>query len=147
MNWKHGIVGTLLFVTLVVGCDSTSTTAAVNTKPESVIADSIRIANDSLDYEIIIYDIGFNNWLVTQPPRGYYTQAFLENRNMLWVTEFNQRARNWQRWDANLYQWEINYDFKTDYGYEVNYLLYNYLKFFQWKYNQPFTGGRQGPKG
>ena len=132
---------------LVVGCDSTRKTTVSKVAGKSVSPDSIRIANDSLEYEIIIYDVGFNNWLATQPPRGYYTQNFLENRNMLWVTEFNQRARNWQLWDPNLYQWEINYEFDTHYGYEVNYMLYNYLKFFQWKYNQSFVGGRRGSRG
>jgi len=147
MKWSGYISGLAIFAALVFGCSSSQQVSDMAGGGKSPKADSIRIANDSLEYEIIIYDVGFNNWLATQPPRGYYTQKFLENRNMLWVTEFNQRTRNWQLWDPNLYQWEINYDLKTDYGYEVNYLLYNYLKFFQWKYNQSFVGGRRGPRG
>ena len=104
--------------------------------------DTIRIANDSLEYEIIIIEAGFNSWLRTQRPRGYYTQNYLENRNMLYVTEYNQRVRNWQLWDPILYVQEINYDFNTDYGYEVNYLLYHYFIYFQQRYDQQLRAGR-----
>lgn len=107
-------------------------------------SDTIRIANEELEYEIIIIDPGFQNWLVTQPPRGYYGQSFLEGKNRVFVTEFNQRVRNWQVFDRRLYEQEINYEFDVDYGYEVNYLLYNYLMYFQRAYNQSFVGGRRG---
>ena len=41
--------------------------------------------------------------------------------------------------DQNLYMLRIDYDVRTDYGYEVNYLLYNYFIYFQLKYNQQLT--------
>ena len=44
----------------------------------SVKNDTIRIANDSLDYEIIIFEQGFNSWLATQQPRGFYNQNYLD---------------------------------------------------------------------
>jgi len=104
--------------------------------------DTIRIANDSLEYEILIFEPRFNSWLKTQRPRGYYSQTFLESRNILYVTEFNQRTQNYQRWDPNLYFQEINYKSTIDYGYEVNYLLYHYFVFFQIQYDQNLIAGR-----
>ncbi|MEZ4874932.1 MAG: DUF6146 family protein [Flavobacteriaceae bacterium] len=99
-------------------------------------SDTLTIKNDSLEYEIIIIEPGFNSWLVTQPPRGYYGQQFLENQNIFLVAEYNRRVTNPTRFNPNLYLQTINYDPKIDYGYEVNYLLYNYFVYFQKEYNQ-----------
>ncbi len=134
------------FMLMIYGCESGKSAMSDTSAPTENSMDTIRIANDSLEYEIIIMDLGFNNWLVTQPPQGYYGQTFLENKNMVFVTEYNRRVQNFQLYDRNLYQQEINYEFHIDYGYEVNYLLYNYMMFFQQRYNQSFIGGRRGPK-
>ncbi len=104
--------------------------------------DTIRIANDSLEYEIIIIEPGFNAWLVTQRPRGYYSEVFLENRNRQYVVEYNQRVSQPIRFDPNLYIQYINYESHIRYGYEVNYLLYNYFLFFEQRYRQRFLVSR-----
>ena len=104
--------------------------------------DIVRIANDSLEYEIIIIEPGFNSWLVSQPKQGYYSQTFLENKNRSFVTEYNIRALNPNRYSLDLYSEQINYDPTVDYGYEVNYMLYNYFLYFQDKYKQHFIGSR-----
>ncbi|WGK64553.1 DUF6146 family protein [Croceiramulus getboli] len=106
--------------------------------------DTLRIANDSLEYEIIIIEPRFNTWLVTQPPRGYYEQEFLENRNIWYVTQYNNRVLNPQGFDASLYLQRIDYEPDIDYGYEVNYLLYNWFRFFEERYNQRFSISRRG---
>ena len=99
-------------------------------------ADTITIKNDSLDYEIQILEVGFSGWLQTQRPRGYYSQSYLENWNWRYVTEYNIRADFPSRYGPNLYPMKIDYDPDIDYGYEVNYLLYHFFKFFEQKYNQ-----------
>lgn len=98
--------------------------------------DTLRIANDSLEYEIIIIEPGFNQWLVTRRPRGFYEQFWLENRNIILVNEYNNRVVNSTQFDPNLYLQQINYDRSVDYGYEVNYLLWNWFEFFQERNNQ-----------
>lgn len=124
-----------VLVATIVGCASTQTkNESGNTS--AVVGDTIRIANDSLEYEIIIIEPGFNQWLVGQQPRGYYEQFWLENRNILFVTEYNNRVIDPMRFDGNLYLQQIDYSRGTDYGYEVNYLLYNWFEFFQQRYNQ-----------
>ena len=103
-------------------------------------SDTIRIANDSLEYEIIIIDNGFNSWLASRAkPRGYYGQSYLENKNRFWVTEWNNRAMNPTQF-GDMYQMQIDYRPQINYGYEVNYLLYNYLVFFQVTNNQKLGG-------
>lgn len=98
--------------------------------------DTIKIENDELEYEIIILEIGFNQWLVTQPPMTYWSLNVLEQRNKAYVFEWNQRAANPRAWNPNLYNQFIDYEPTIRYGLEVNYLLYMYFEFFQDKYRQ-----------
>ena len=102
--------------------------------------DTVRIANDSLEYEIIIIEPGFNLFINSiAKPRGYYSQDYLENKNKFLVQEYNSRVNQPFRYNPNLYIQEINYDNFVDYGYEVNYMLYNYFVFFSREYNQKFS--------
>jgi len=98
--------------------------------------DTIRIANDSLEYEIIIIEVGFDNWLVTQRPKEFFSESFLETRNRFYVQTYNQRVLEPQRYDPNLYFQQINYEPNIHYGLDVNYLLYMYFEYFQKKYKQ-----------
>ena len=103
----------------------------------STVNDTVEIASDETEYEIIIIEPGFNFWLNSVArPEGYYSQGFLENRNYIWVTEWNSRVLQPQRFSPNLYELQINYIPNIDYGYEVNYKLYNYFIYFQRRYNQ-----------
>lgn len=104
------------------------------------VNDTVRIANDSLEYEIIIIDPGYSYFLnAIARPEGYYSQSYLENKNRFLVTEFNQRVAQPFRYDPNIYIQEINYDPSIDYGYDVNYKLYNYFVYLSRKYNQRFS--------
>ncbi len=103
--------------------------------------DTVRIANDDIEYEIIIIEPGFNFWLAsTARPEGYYSQEYMENRNWQYVMEWNNRVLQPQRFNPNLYELQINYDRGVDYGYEVNYKLYNYFIYFQITYKQQLAG-------
>ncbi len=100
------------------------------------------IANDSLEYEITIIDIGFNSFLNSiAKPEGFYSQNYLEARNRVWVFEWNQRVRNPQQFNTIIYENTIDYQSNTDYGYEVNYKLFNYFLFAQQKYKMNLGGG------
>ncbi len=99
--------------------------------------DLIVLENDSLSYKVIIFEPGFNAWLSsTARPRDYYSQSFLEQRNRIWVQEYNLRVNQPMRFKPDLYPFAIEYRSDIDYGYEVNYLLYNYFIFFQNQYKQ-----------
>jgi hypothetical protein len=136
---------TLLYIALVLsviaGCTSSKTIQSAGSPDKSVVQnDTVRIANDSLQYEVIIIDAGFTSWLAGRSyPRNYYSQTYLEAKNRPWVYEWNIRANNPMQY-GDLYQMPIDYSPTTDYGYEVNYLLYNYLVYFQNKYNQRLGG-------
>ena len=138
--WKNVIYIIVLGV-FIYSCSTTKDRNLLATN-DSQMSDTLRIANDSLEYEIIIIEPGFNAWLLTQRPRGYYSENFLETRNNLFVIEYNQRVQQPLRFDPNLYMQPINYESGIAYGYEVNYLLYNYFLFFQQQYRQRFTFAR-----
>ena len=97
-----------------------------------VVNDTIKIANEELEYEVTIIDAGFATWLASRAqPRNFYSEFFLENKNQFWVAEWNRRVLEPQRYDPMLYEMQINYDSSIHYGHEVNYLIYNYLVYFQ----------------
>lgn len=100
------------------------------------------IANDSLEYEIIIIDPGFTYFLnAIAQPEGFYNQNYLEARNRAWVITWNQRAQNPSQFNNNVYENIIDYQQNIDYGYEVNYKLFNYFLFAQRKYKMSLGGG------
>ncbi|MFS4447767.1 DUF6146 family protein [Maribacter sp. 2307UL18-2] len=104
---------------------------------KQVEGDTIEIVNAEVEYEIIIIEPGFNIWLQSVArPEGYYSQSFMENRNQLMVMEWNRRVLQSDFFDPNLYELQIDYRQGIDYGYEVNYKLYNYFIYFQRKYRQ-----------
>ncbi|HMC00439.1 MAG TPA: DUF6146 family protein [Flavobacteriaceae bacterium] len=136
----------LLIGVFLIGCNSTKTVPNNDNDKNSVTYtdnDTISISNDELEYEIIIIEPGFSTWLAsTAKPEGYYSQAYLENKNLFYVTEWNIRASQPLNYNPNLYEMQIDYQSGIDYGYEVNYKLYNYFVYFQLKYNQQLGLGR-----
>lgn len=137
----------LIVCGLLIGCDANRTANAGSSTSDStdirnaVAQDTVRIANDDLEYEIIIIEPGFNFWLASNArPEGYYSQSYLENRNRIYVNEWNTRVLQPQRYSPNLYEMQINYEHGVDYGYDVNYQLYNYFIYFQLTYKQQLSG-------
>ncbi len=120
-----------------LACSSSLLNNKITNKEKPVV-----IANDSLEYEITIIDIGFNNYLNSiAQPKGFYSQNYLETRNRTWVITWNMRAQNPMRFNPNLYENMIVYQPNIDYGYEVNYKLFNYFLFAQQKYKMNLGGG------
>jgi hypothetical protein len=131
----------LLIVLMISSCGSSKEVMVISEEEKTAFkqqeGDTIQITSDETEYEIIIIEPGFNFWLQSiAKPEGYYSQSFLENRNHLYVIEWNQRVLQPQRYSPNLYELQIDYQRQIDYGYEVNYKLYNYFIYFQRKYRQ-----------
>ena len=122
----------LLSITLFIACGSyTNTTSKTTTIKE----DPVIIANKALEYEIIIIDLGFTSYLNSiARPMSYHSQTYLQNKNRIYVTVWNSRAQNPQRYNSSIYENVIEYETNVDYGLEVNYKLYWYFKFAEQKY-------------
>ncbi|PCH52808.1 MAG: hypothetical protein COC22_03550 [Flavobacteriaceae bacterium] len=119
----------------MTGCVSTTKTTL--TKDAKLPEEAVIIANDSLDYEIIIIDLGFEFYLQTiAKPANFYPQFYYETKNKFYVIEWNIRVENPLKYNSSIYENRIDYDFNIDYGLDVNYKLYNYFKFVEYKYKQ-----------
>lgn len=139
---KKLILPCVLLCILLLSCNTQNNVkqSRATATATGIANDTVRIANDELEYEIIIIDPGFNTWLASRArPRGYYSQQHLENKNRFWVQEWNNRFLQPSRY-GDLYLMQIDYSSNTDYGYEVNYLLYNYLVYFQQTTGQRLGG-------
>lgn len=138
---KNSFYIVVLIVSVLVGCKTSKSGFTETKKPATSINDTVRIANEELEYEVIIIDPGFSTWLNTMAlPRGYYSQSYLESKNQLYVSEWNNRVMQPLRYNPNLYEMTINYEPAVNYGYEVNYLIYNYMIYFQNTYKQRLFG-------
>ena len=142
-NNKHRHMKTIIpFLLLLIITVSSSTRAfslssVVDFGLSIVLQLETIINSDENTYEIIIIEPGFNAWLAsTARPRLYYTQEFMEARNQIYVTNWNIRVNQPQQFDPNLYELRIDYDRFEDYGYDINYKLYNYFIYFQLTYKQ-----------
>lgn len=135
-----GILILILAITLM-GCGGARQAISVSDEEKAAFAqtkgDTITIADEKTEYQIIIIEPGFDFWLQSvAKPEGYHSQSYLENRNHIYVVEWNSRVSQPFTYNPSLYELRIDYDPNIDYGYEVNYKLYNYFIYFQRKYNQ-----------
>ena len=126
---------------LFISCTTQKQALDISNEEQAVFdskeEEPVEIKDEKTEYEIIIIEPGFNTWLLSiARPEGYYSQSFLENRNAILVMNWNQRVLQPNLYNPNLYEMQINYDPNIDYGYEVNYKLYNYFIYFQRKYHQ-----------
>jgi len=134
----------LLFIIIIaLGCNSSKDVS--NPKNETIElkkGDTIKISGDNLEYDVIIIEPGFGSYLAaTAKAKGFYNQIYMENRNIRYVQEWNRRVLQPLRYNPNLYEMEINYRQGIDYGYDVNYKMYNYFIYFQNRYKQNLLGG------
>ncbi len=121
---------TLFVLTILFWACSSSPKTNTIKQEEPVV-----IKNDSLEYEIIIMDPGFSTYLNTIAlPSGYFSQVYLQNKNLYYVGIWNTRVNRPTVFNPNIYGNIIEYEQHIDYGYDVNYKLFNYFEFAQRKY-------------
>ena len=131
----------LMLLLLLNSCAPTKDALVISEEEKKVFevkeGEAVEIVNAEADYEITILDPGFYTWLQGfARPKGYYSKAFMANRNNFWVQEWNRRVMGPGYGDVRLYEMQINYDPGIDYGYDLNYELYNYFIYFQRRYGQ-----------
>ena len=85
---------------------------------------------DSVEYELIVLDPGYDAFLAMQPHMEYHSQQYYENWNLRYVREWNYRHSQPLRF-GNIYETYIDYRPNIDYGLELNYKLYYYFRFFE----------------
>lgn len=90
---------------------------------------------DSTEYELIIFDPGFESWFEkNRKPMWYYTNDYLAAWNRQYVTAWNEKARNpllVSHTGDNPFMNEIDYRPGINYGLELNHKLYHYFKYIE----------------
>jgi len=115
---------------MILGCSTSNTSQKKSfaNNEKAIKNDTVKIVNEELEYEVIIIDPGFNSWFLSYArSRNFYSQSYLEARNRDWVLGWNNKFMQGNR----LIEMSIDYNNTINYGYEVNYMLFNYLTYFQ----------------
>lgn len=87
--------------------------------------------NPKEEYEVIVFDAGFDSFLATQRSKDFYSEGTLKAKNVLMVNEWNSRHRQPMQYNPNIYEVSIDYDPKTDYGLEVEYQLHMFFRYME----------------
>ena len=89
----------------------------------------IQSESDSTEYELVVFDQGFETWLLMQPSLEH-SIAYYKSRNRMYVMEWNYRYTNPRRYRGN-YDSYLDYDPFIDYGLEFERRLYYYFQYFE----------------
>lgn len=89
----------------------------------------IQTAEDSIEYELLVFDLGYETFLLTQPSMEFYSESYYKSWNEKYVIEWNYRHNS--QASTGLYESYIDYDPNTEYGIELEYRLYYYFLYFE----------------
>jgi hypothetical protein len=88
---------------------------------------------DSVEYELIVLELGFDNYLISQPPKSF--TPYLTIKTGTTSTPLNGMRGTGQVQTRSCSCLRFNYDKTIDYGLELEYKLYHFYRFFEKKYN------------
>jgi hypothetical protein len=122
---------TVLFLSLLLSM----VCSAQTTQQEKTTEKQVEINSnnpDSTEYELIVSEVGFESYLISQLPMEFYSETYYKNWNTMYAIEYNSRFISGPR--QEIYENEINYNPSNNYGIEIEYKLYYYFRFFEKKY-------------
>lgn len=90
-----------------------------------------KLREEKVEYEVIVFDAGYDGFLATQKPKEFYSESYLKGKNALMINEWNYRHRLPKQYNPDIYELSIDYDTNTDYGLDVEYKLYMFLRFME----------------
>lgn len=99
--------------------------------------------NDEDEYDIIVLDPQYETYLKSVAmPMNYYSEQYYKSKNQIYVTEWNIRHSQPFRYDPDFYAVSIDYNPATNYGINLEYKLYSFFQFINWKYKVNLGIGR-----
>ncbi len=120
----------VIVLTLITSCNCVYSICKSDTNKIALIDTS---SNDSVEYELIVFDTGYETYLISQPPMEFYSKEYYKNWNTLYVAEWNLRYITQAK--SGLYENQIDYNPIIDYGIDLEYRLYYFFQFFEKKNN------------
>jgi hypothetical protein len=114
-------------IVLTIAC---STQHNVRNDNKKSIALKQKITQDSIEYDLIIFDIGFESWFAYNDNETMKrSKDYYKHKNQFYVIAWN----NLYRKNNRLIDCDIEYETNIDYGFDLNYKLYMYFKYFEEK--------------
>ena len=100
----------------------------------------VNIENDQEEHNLIILDPGYNQWAVTNAkPIQYYSPQYYRQWNQRYVQAWNALANQALRYGSNFpFENQIDYDYTTDYGVELDYELFTYFQYVAARYSSRY---------
>lgn len=85
---------------------------------------------DSVEYELIVFDPGFETWYMIQnSPARYRSQQYYESWNHQYVSAWNYLATQPRK--RSFFEPIIGYEPGVDYGFELNHKLFYYFQYVE----------------
>lgn len=86
--------------------------------------------SDSVEYELIVFDTGFESWFLTRAkPVNWHEQSWYESWNRQYVQAWNTRRLGYRH--RELIDGYINYEPDVDYGPDINHKLFYYFMYVE----------------
>jgi hypothetical protein len=99
--------------------------------------------SDSVEYELIVFDSGFESWFLTRAkPVNWHEQSWYESWNRQYVQAWN--SHNLGSRYKQLIDGYINYEPDIDYGPEINHKLFYYFMYVEHELKIPII--ENGPR-
>lgn len=95
---------------------------------------SITTKREKITYEATVPDAGFTTFLCSQPSKEFYSENMLKEKNRQSVINWNTRCKNPLVYDSTIYESAIDYDPQTNYGIDIEYILYMFFRFMEQKH-------------
>lgn len=120
MRYVLVIVG----IIFLFGCGSQKEVVKIESESDTL---------DSTEYSLIVDEIDFDTWMITNSKRiWFYSHEYYQSWNKIYVSAFNSRVLYGAHRPFNEF---INYDHSINYGIELDFKLYWYFMFIQEKYD------------
>lgn len=98
------------------------------------------VPEDSVEYELIIFDVKFDTWYILQDsPARYRSNEYYESWNRRYVSEWNYKAMSPRRYD--FFEPIIGYEPTVEYGFELNHKLFYYFQYVEKILKIPILNG------
>lgn len=121
------LIPVFAFVLIASACGSGKSAGPVRVGQNMVID-----RGEEDEYEVEIFDSGFDRWFATNSrPVGYHSPQYYEMMNRQYVTAWNEKVVAQGFRGNSPFQQQIDYDPSIDYGLDVNYKLYYYFKYIE----------------
>jgi len=121
----------LLIITLIAVFSERVFAIDTISPPDSINVIQQEAPKDSLEYELLIIDPGFEMWfLQNKRPEGFYSLQYLENWNHQLVNQWNMMISRPGRPGCMPTNF-VHYDYHESYGMELNHKLFYYFKYVQ----------------